>query len=49
MKAPKYIATVDIASLGLKAGDPVTGPVVDVLVRNGKAAEATTNDKEETK
>jgi hypothetical protein len=35
----KYILTVDFPALGLAAGDEVTGPAVDVLLANGKAAE----------
>lgn len=42
----KYILTVDFPALGLAAGDEVTGPAVDVLLANGKAAE---EEEEEVK
>ena len=46
-KEKKYIATVDIPALGLKAGDPVKGPVADVMLANGKATLAVGAKKEE--
>lgn len=44
-KEKKYIATVDIPALGLKAGDPVEGPVADVMLANGKAEPAAAEQK----
>lgn len=46
-KEKKYIATVDIPALGLKAGDPVEGPVADVMLANGKATPAAAGAKKE--
>ena len=46
-KKKKYIATTDIPSLGMKSGQGVSGPVVDILLANGTAAELVEEETEE--
>lgn len=47
MKKNRITVRVDIPALGLKAGDPVEGPVADVLLANGKACVETQGKSKE--
>lgn len=44
-EAKKYILTVDVPAYGMKAGDEISGPIVDTLLHNGKVVEAIEPEK----